>query len=75
MTRVAPWVRALTEDVLGGAPVVVGKRYDHPEDGVIEIVSGQYWGTNGLSNHWTWRVVATGATKHGYGETWPEVTT
>ena len=73
MTRVAGWVQRLTEDVLGGAPVAIGKRYTHPEHGVIEIVSGQYWGTHGLSNHWRWRVVETGEVKHGYGGDWPEV--
>jgi hypothetical protein len=52
--------------VLGGAPVEVGKRYTHPTDGVIEILSGQYWGERGISNHWSWRVVETGQVHHGY---------
>lgn len=71
---VAQWAKDLTESVLGGAPVEVGKRYQHPEDGVIEIVSGQYWGAHGLSNHWRWRVVETGEIKAGYGGEWSEVT-
>ena len=71
--RVEPWVVALTEDVIGGPPVEVGKRYQHPTDGVIEITSGQYWGEHGLSNHWRWTVVATGESKAGYGDEWPEV--
>jgi hypothetical protein len=72
-SRVAPWVRQLTEEVIGGSPLEIGKRYIHPEDGLIEIVGGQYWGTNGLSNHWRWRVIATGETHHGYGDsTWPK---
>lgn len=73
MTRVAPWVRNLTEEVIGGSPVEVGKRYLHPEDGLIEIVSGQYWGTYGLSNFWYWTVIETGETKNGYGGDWEEV--
>lgn len=70
---VEQWVKDLTEGVVGGAPVQIGKRYLHPEDGVIEVTSGQYWGTHGLSNFWHWTVVATGETKHGYGGDWPEV--
>lgn len=69
---VADWVKNLTEDVLGGSPVEVGGRYLHPEDGLIEVVSGQYWGNHGLSNHWRWRVVATGEVKAGYADDWPK---
>ena len=69
-TRVEPWVVELTESVIGGPPVEIGKRYWHPEDGLIEIVSGQYWGTHGLSNFWYWKVVASGEVKHGYGGQW-----
>lgn len=68
---VAGWARRLTEEVLGGTPVEIGKQYDHPTDGPIEIVSGQYWGEHGLSNHWTWKVLRTGETKHGYADRWP----
>jgi hypothetical protein len=68
---VEEWVKRMTEDVLGGAPVEVGKRYQHPQDGPIEIVSGQYWGRHGLSNHWRWVVVETGEEKNGYAEHWP----
>ena len=67
------WVKRLTEDVIGGSPVEVGHRYLHPEQGVIEIESGQYWGTHGLSNFWTWHIVETGEQKCGYADTWPEV--
>jgi len=73
MTRVEPWVVKLTEDVIGGPPVEIGKRYQHPEDGPIEITSGQYWGTHGLSNFWRWTVLETGEQKHGYAGQWPEV--
>ena len=71
MTRVQPWVRELTESVLGGSPVEVGGRYLHPTDGLITITSGQYWGTDGLSNFWHWTVAATGESHHGYGGDWP----
>lgn len=70
---VADWVQELTEEVIGGAPVAIGKRYQHPEDGPIEITSGQYWGTHGLSNFWYWRVLSTDETKCGYGDDWPEI--
>ena len=69
---VADWVRKIVEDEAGGAPVEIGKRYQHPEDGLIEIVSGAYWGNAGLSNHWSWIVVETGEEHHGYGDKWPE---
>lgn len=71
MSEVQPWVRWLTEDVIGGSPVEVGRRYRHPEDGLIEIVSGQYWGQHGMSNHWSWKVIETGETHHGYADRWP----
>lgn len=69
---VADWVRQMTEEVIGGSPVQIGKRYVHPSDGVIEITSGQYWGSHGLSNHWYWTVVETGESKNGYAGNWPE---
>jgi hypothetical protein len=65
--------RSFAEEVIGGPTVAVGKRYMHPEDGLIEITSGQWWGTHGLSNFWYWTVVETGEEKHGYGGAWPEV--
>jgi hypothetical protein len=69
-TQVAGWVRELTESVIGESPFEIGKRYWHPTDGLIEIVSGQYWGTHGLSNHWRWRVVSNGEIHAGYGGEW-----
>lgn len=71
MTRVAPWVQEMTESVLGGSPVEIGRRYLHPADGPIEIVSGQYWGDYGISNHWRWKVLATGEIHAGYAGDWP----
>jgi len=64
----------LTESVLGGSPLQIGKRYIHPTDGLIEITHGQYWGKHGLSNHWHWIIVETGESSHGYGGNWPEAT-
>jgi hypothetical protein len=69
---VEQWVKDLTEEVMGGPPVEIGKRYMHPEDGLIEVTSGQYWGDYGLSNFWYWTVIATGETKHGYAAPWPQ---
>lgn len=71
---VAPWVRELTEEAVGGASLRIGGRYVHPEHGEIEVTDGQYWGTYGVSNFWHWTVVATGEKKHGYGGRWPEAT-
>lgn len=77
MTKVEAWIQQLTEDVIGGPPVEIGKRYQHPEDGLIEITSGQYWGQHGLSNFWYWNVLdpETGRAlrgSHGYAGDWPE---
>lgn len=49
---VRQWVKDLTESVLGpghkiGDEIVVKGRK-------AKIISGQYWGEHGLSNHWTW---------------------
>lgn len=49
-----------------------GMRLQHPTDGPIEILRGQYQGVYGISNHWTWRVLATGEEKSGYAGFWPE---
>lgn len=67
------WVKDLTEGVLGGPPVQIGKYYEHPEDGEILITGGQYWGRDGLSNFWYWEVCATGEKHHGYGREWPRI--
>lgn len=55
MTRVAEWVRKLTESVTGGAPFAVGDVVRHPDGHPVKIISGRYWGTYGVSNWWTWR--------------------
>lgn len=73
LTRVEPWVIKLVEEEIGSSPVEIGKRYQHPEDGPIEITSGQYWGTHGLSNFWHWTVLKTGKEGNGYGGAWPEI--
>lgn len=54
---VRQWVKDMTEDVMGGPPFKVGDRVKHPSGRTVEIVSGQYWGEHGLSNHWSWREV------------------
>lgn len=73
MTRVAPWVRALTEDAMGGPPFAIGDRVKSPDGRLVEITGGRYWGTHGLSNWWTWREVLTsgdlGPEECGYGWT------
>lgn len=75
MSYPAPWVRNIVQDEWGSAAnITIGKCYQHPDDGVIRILGGRFWGDHGLSNHWTWEIVATGERKHGYGGEWPEVT-
>lgn len=72
MTQVAPWVRDMTESILGGTPFKIGDRVEHPDGRTVEITDGQYWGTHGLSNFWYWREVLADGTlaelvEHGYG--------
>jgi hypothetical protein len=72
VTQVAPWVREIVEREMGGAPFAVGDRVKHPDGRTVEITSGQYWGTYGLSNFWHWREVLADGTlsatdEHGYG--------
>lgn len=71
MTRVADWVRALTEEVMGASPFAVGDTVTHPDGRTVRIVGGQYWGTYGLSNHWYWQEVLSdgslGPKENGYG--------
>lgn len=69
---VAPWVKKMTEEVMGGPPFQVGDVVRHPSGRDVKIVGGQYWGEHGLSNHWSWREVnkegeLTGPLESGYG--------
>lgn len=72
MTRVHPLIRHITEEVTGGAPFKIGDQVRHPDGRLVEIISGQYWGTYGLSNHWSWKEVRSDGSlsktvEHGYG--------
>ena len=51
------WVKDLTESALGGAPFEIGDVVMHPDGYKVKITGGQYWGTHGLSNCWTWKKV------------------
>ena len=68
---VAPWVRKLTEDVIGGPPFAVGDVVRPPSGRKVKIVGGRYWGEHGLSNFWEWREVKRGGKlgplESGYG--------
>lgn len=47
----------IAHDIIGPSPIEVGKRYLHPEHGLVEVIEGD-WTVNGrLSNFWTWRPV------------------
>jgi hypothetical protein len=73
MTNAQPWVRKLTEGVVGGPPFEVGDEVRHPTGRTVRIVGGRYWGEYGLSNHWSWREVmadgSLGPEECGYGWT------
>jgi hypothetical protein len=69
MTQVEKWVRDLVAEVIPPSILVVGRRFRH-KGRVVEIVSGTYWGTHGISNHWHWRPVladgSLGPEDYGY---------
>jgi hypothetical protein len=52
---------------------MTGKYFDHPQDGLIYVESGQFWGREGIFNRWRWRVLATNEKKYGIGGRWPLV--
>lgn len=54
---VEQWVKDFTEEIFGPAPFAVGDVVRHPSGRQVRIVDGQYWGTHGLSNFWSWREV------------------
>lgn len=69
---VEPWVKGLTERVMGGPPFAIGDVVRHPDGRKVRIVSGQYWGSRGLSNFWYWQPLDAdgrdvGEREHGYG--------
>lgn len=70
-THVSPWVQDLTESVTGGSPFEIGDVVQHPSGRTVKIIAGKYWGTYGLSNHWSWREVLAdgkfGPEENGYG--------
>ena len=39
----------------------------HPDGYDVEIIDGQWWGTYGLSNFWTWKRLDNGKKENGYG--------
>jgi hypothetical protein len=43
------WVRNIVEEEIPNK-LSVGKRVRRPDNRLVEITSGQYWGTHGLSN-------------------------
>lgn len=49
----------------------VGDIMRHEDGRIVKVTGGQYWGTHGLSNHWTFREVladdSLGPDEHGYG--------
>lgn len=71
MTKVAPWIQELTEELAGPSSMAIGKTLQHPDGRTVKVMSGQYWGEHGLSNWWTWREVREdeylGPEESGYG--------
>lgn len=65
------WVKDCVEGVMGPSELAVGKTVQHPDGRTVKITGGQYWGTYGLSNFWTWREVRPGGLlgpeENGYG--------
>jgi len=58
--------------------LVVGKVYNHPNNGPIYITSGNYEVDGRLSNFWYWKPINEDGTladteNHGYGGQWEEL--
>ena len=65
-------LRELADDMFGVSILEVG-RYFLYKDCPVKIVSGQYWGSRGISNFWEWkRVLGDGKLseeiEHGYDD-------
>lgn len=70
--EVAQFVKDIVHEAVGPAPFRIGDVVRHPEDGMVRIVGGQYWGSRGLSNFWSWEPVDAdgepeGPRRSGYG--------
>ena len=66
------WVKEIIDDCLGESKLKVGLITKHPDGRTVQIMSGQYWGTYGLSNFWYWMEILDDGTlgdieEHGYG--------
>ena len=61
--------REINESIAGPSRHwVKGTKVTHPDGYEVEIISGQYFGSyGGVSNHWTWKRLDTGAKENGYG--------
>ena len=68
-------LQRLAEDLMREffpATLAIGMVVKHPSGRMVQITSGQYMGTHGLSNFWSWReVLANGqlssTEENGYG--------
>lgn len=68
---VDPWIKSIVEDVMP-CNLAIGAIVTHPDGRTVQIISGQFWGTYGISNFWRWREVRQDGTlsdveEHGYG--------
>ncbi len=65
------WVKELTEEVFGQSSMRIGATIRHPKGYLVKVIDGQYWGTYGVSNFWSWRRVkpdgSLGKLVQGYG--------
>jgi len=65
------FVKEMVEEVSPFSKVKVGDQLIHPSGRKVQITSGQFWGTRGVSNFWYWREVledgSLGPEEHGYG--------
>lgn len=65
MTRVASWVRAMVDEDLPPEPSI-GDVVTLHDGRSVRLLDGARWGEYGISNWWTWEVVATGKRESGY---------
>ena len=60
-------IRQMIEDSSSSSTWEPGTITTHPDGYKVEIIDGQFYGTYGLSNFWTWKRLDTGVEEDGYG--------
>lgn len=65
--------RQITDEIIAPVELEVGRRYQHPRAGTIQITGGCYRDPvhGRVSNFWHWIELTDGRPGCGYGARWP----